>query len=122
MLNRVALVLLGVFASSAVLAQSIDDRVRDLERRVERLESQLLTQAAAPARRQVDGAQDGWKRLENWRSLQRGMTETDVRRVLGEPHRVDAFGSFAVWYYPAGGSDVKFDRDRGVSGWSEPAR
>jgi hypothetical protein len=105
MLKCVTPVLLGLFAPTVVFGQSLDERVRDLERRVEQLERQSEKQSAPGASRSQNvGGQDGWKRLENWRSLKRGMSEADVKGLLGEPHRVDA-GAMTLWYYnpPAGG-------------------
>ena len=122
MLKRFSLVVISFCACSAAFAQSIDDRVRDLERRVERLEAQYLAQpASAPASPRVTSAEDGWKRLENWRAIRRGMTEADARSILGEPQRVNASGPITVWDYPPGGSEVRFFSGR-VDGWREPTR
>ena|SRR5579859_1770728 len=122
MLRHAPLVVLGFFASTAVFAQSMDERVRNLERRVEQLEKQSGRQAAGSANPSpIVGQQDGWKRLENWRSLKRGMNEADVKALLGEPHRVDA-GAVTFWYYnPPMGGDVHFINS-GLAGWSEPRR
>jgi hypothetical protein len=101
--------------------QSIDDRVRDLERRVEQLEKQAKQSASSPSQLQIAGGQDRWKQVENWRSLKRGMTEADVRRLLGEPHKVNATARFTAWQYQPG-ADVVFDRDGRVGAWTEPSR
>ncbi len=60
---------------------------------------------------------EGWKSLASWRSLATGMTTSDVRRILGEPARVDG-GEFAIWYYQNRG-DVTFIGGK-VNGWREP--
>ena len=61
--------------------------------------------------------------ISNWRRLQRGMTPTQVRSILGEPVKIDA-GYIARWsYHPSGSfvndAVVNFTDDR-VSGWDEP--
>jgi outer membrane protein assembly factor BamE (lipoprotein component of BamABCDE complex) len=99
MLKRVASALLSLFASTVVFGQSIDERVRDLERRVGQLKSQSGNQStSAASRAHIVSGQDGWKRQENWRSLKRGMTEADVKGLLGDAHKVDTFGSFSIWH------------------------
>lgn len=123
MLNCVPTVLLSLFASTAAFGQSTDDRVRDLERRVEKLERQGKQSASSPSRSQIAGGQDRWKQVENWRSLKRGMTEADVRGLLGEPYKVDATGRFTAWRYsPNGEGEVLFNTDGRVGAWSEPNR
>ncbi|GAB2594868.1 hypothetical protein GCM10027034_30230 [Ramlibacter solisilvae] len=120
MVKWVAVVLVGTVTCAAAFAQSLDDRVRELERRVEQLEKQVAQPASSvsapkPASRQPDG----WRHRENWRSLTRGMTEGDVRSILGEPQQVNVYPSFSRWVYPAGG-DATFDAGRGLQGWTEP--
>jgi uncharacterized protein YceK len=63
--------------------------------------------------------EDAWRQLVKWRSLKRGMTESDVRSILGEPQQVETFSSFSSWAYPGGGKTV-FDRDGRLDAWSEP--
>src|SRR5262245_46685784 len=123
--ERVSALLAIVLLSSAMpaLAQTdVEKRLNDLERRVEQLEKQSGRSASAGNRSQVVGGQDGWRRIENWRALKRGMTQAEVRGLLGEPHRVDA-GSVTSWYYdyPIGG-DLLFAGDGRLHGWSEPRR
>lgn len=62
-----------------------------------------------------------WRNRVNWRSLTKGMSREDVRRVLGEPNRIEG-GSFEHWYYgPLGTSArVTFYSDV-VSSWTEPS-
>jgi hypothetical protein len=118
MLKNIAPVLLFLFASTPALGQSMEQRVLELERRVEQLEKRSSPVSATPVRPQNAGGQDGWKLMANWRALKRGMRESDVRALLGEPHRVDA-GAITHWQYGSG--MVDFIRDQ-VSGWSEPQR
>jgi len=121
MLNRLIAILLGTLTCTMAAAQSLDERVRDLERRVEQLEKVGKQPAGAAGANRTTGRSDSSRQLENWRSLRLGMTEADVRTILGEPHKVEVIG-FITWDYPGGGS-VRFDRRNGkVQGWSEPDR
>ena len=104
----------GASAQSTVESrvQQLEETVRVLERRVADLEAQLRERSAlAPV------ASDKVK----WRKLQKGMPVGDVEKLLGSPSKVDAYGSFTVWYYgdyPVGGQ-VQFG-NRAVTGWREP--
>ena len=55
--------------------------------------------------------------LSPWRQLKKGMTEAQVRGLLGEPAKVDG-GTFANWYYKNSGA-VTFYNDT-VYSWEEP--
>lgn len=120
MFMRMATFVLGALICSVASAQSLEDRFRELERRVEQLEKQLAQPPSpAVAPKPVSGQPDGWRQRENWRALKRGMTERDVRSMLGEPQKVESFRLFSVWEYPGGGR-AQFDRDERLEGWSEP--
>lgn len=60
---------------------------------------------------------DGWKTLSNWRQLSTVMTPGDIRRLLGEPIRING-GDIATWHYQNRGY-VTFMNNRLYS-WSEP--
>ena len=101
-------------------AQSLDDRARGLERRVEQLERQVAQATSqVSTQKPVSNQTDGWRQRENWRSLRRGMTESDVRSFLGEPQNVDSFPSWSNWRYPDRGA-ARFDGNGRLDGWSEP--
>ena len=120
MSKRIAGIVFGALICGVAPAQSLEDRVRDLERRVEQLEKQVAQPAsAATAPKPISGPPDGWRQRENWRALKRGMTERDVRSILGEPQKVDSFRSFSVWSYPRGGT-TRFDSEERLDGWTEP--
>ncbi|NQS89393.1 outer membrane protein assembly factor BamE [Patescibacteria group bacterium] len=64
--------------------------------------------------------QPKWK---NWRQLQKGMTQDQVRRILGEPKRiVAAFSSSIVWFYPDSGKIEFWESDKTykLKKWIEP--
>ncbi|MBC8473423.1 MAG: hypothetical protein H8D54_01260 [Candidatus Omnitrophica bacterium] len=77
---------------------------------------------------------DAWKEpasgtRKKWRRLQKSLTEVEVKEILGEPQRVDAFASsppFIKWTYSNEGS-IKFyskgpffKKSSQVEAWKEP--
>ena len=121
MIERLAGIVFGTLICGVAPAQTLDDRVRELERRVEQLEKHVA-QPASPvsAPKPVIGQPDGWRQRENWRSLRHGMTESDVRSILGDPHKVDANPIVIRWDYSGGGSAEFEVRDGRLRGWREP--
>jgi outer membrane protein assembly factor BamE (lipoprotein component of BamABCDE complex) len=120
MIKRISMIALGALLCTFASAQSLDERVRELERRVEQLEKQQApstTSSVAP--KPTTGQTDGWKKKENWRTLKQGMSDNDVRALLGEPDKVNTFSTFKVWLYPDYGQ-VQFDNRSVVEGWAEP--
>lgn len=111
-----AVILVAALGSRTSFAQSLEDRVQELERRVQQLESKERGGPAVSKPKQGGG--DGWRNKANWRSLTRGLSQSEVRRILGEPETVDA-GGITFWYYPSGGS-AHFDSRGALMGWSEP--
>jgi outer membrane protein assembly factor BamE (lipoprotein component of BamABCDE complex) len=116
----VSIILLLAIISEAVAqtnneprVERLEEMVRSLERRLSNVEEQLRLRGAVtsiPSDR------------TNWRKLQKGLSETEVEKLLGSPARVTAFGPFTVWYYGARpGGEVTFDgSSRTVTGWREP--
>jgi hypothetical protein len=121
MIRFVAGIVLGTLICAMASAQSLDDRVRELERRVEQLEKQVA-QPTSPVStpRPVSSQPEGWRQTVNWRSLRRGMTESDVRSILGEPNKIGVNLAFTRWDYPGGGRAEFGSRDGRLEGWSEP--
>lgn len=62
-------------------------------------------------------APDNSENISSWRQLKRGMSESQVRSILGEPGKIDG-GTFAFWRYKNGGT-VTFYQDK-LDSWSEP--
>ncbi len=102
--------------SEEALARRVDSlarRVVELENRIAQLESARPQQGVSktPA---IVLSND----LANWRRLREDMSYDEVRRILGEPARIDG-GIIANWFYPNDG------RAGFVSGvlvsWTEPS-
>lgn len=119
MIKRLSGIALGALVCVAASAQTLDDRVRELERRVGQLESQLAQPNAPAVAKPTTTKSDGWRQRESWRALKRGMSDSDVRSLLGEPTSVNVYGPFSLWQYPEHGR-VQFDSTDRVEGWSEP--
>jgi hypothetical protein len=89
-----------------------------LEAKVQELEA-LLQQCTETRNKQVSVDQ-GWESKKNWRSLEVGMKETQVTKILGQPVKVIK-GVKTFWYYPnMYGGYVSFDEKGSVSAWKEP--
>ena len=109
--------------SSPLFAQEdeisrLRQRVTELEQKVEQLED--LLKECKETRQKQDASMYGWQNKKNWRSLQIGMSESQVREALGEPVKVIE-GIKTLWYYPNFyGGYVSFDEDGNLTGWYEP--
>jgi len=97
------------------------DRIEQLEREVQEtkqrlsiLESKLRVENDE---KEVAITDDGWKSVDNWRKLSSGMSELSVKKILGDPHKIEGARN-ATWYYDNGGV-VKI-LDGNLDGWSEP--
>jgi hypothetical protein len=89
-----------------------------LEAKVKELEA--LLQQCTEARKNQFSEDYGWQSKKNWRSLEVGMKETQVTKILGEPVKIIK-GVKTLWYYPnLYGGHVSFDEKGAVSGWKEP--
>src|SRR5262245_44757153 len=118
MIERLAGIVLGTLICAVASAQSLDDRVRELERRVEQLEKQGA-KPASPASAPAVAPKPVSSQTEKWRSLRRGMTEGEVRSVLGEPSKVNVDASYVTWEYPER-ANARFDFNGRLQVWSEP--
>jgi len=64
-----------------------------------------------------------WKDKSHWRMLQKGMSKNDVRKLLGEPLKIESGGPLEHWSYTGAGilgAHVTFDENGRVWGWDEP--
>jgi hypothetical protein len=116
------LIFLGLFAhplraqndETLLLQQEIDA----LELRIEQLETQLRESMAF--RETLETGEFGWQNKMNWRKLEIGMPEGEVRSILGAPIKVIK-GSKTLWYYPSiYRGFVSFDQNGSLAGWNEP--
>lgn len=97
------------------------DRVDQLEKDLREVKAQLaklesLIIAPNIAQKSLDSS-DGWKSVINWRKLTKGMSPSEVRKILGEPHRLDG-GTIARWFYQNDGRVLFYDEK--VEQWTEP--
>ena len=122
MKNSLALLLCALAFQVNAQSGATDERIRLLEAQILQLNGRvsalegMLNQAKANQQPIVTG--EGWKSLANWRKLKQGMSEDDVRALLGEPVRISG-GDFAWWVYPDHG-EVMFYQREGVDKWTEP--
>jgi len=122
MKTTLALLLCSLALQVNAQSSATDERIRLLEAQILQLNGRvsalegMLNQAKANQQPIVTG--EGWKSRANWRKLRKGMSEDDVRALLGEPERIDG-GSFTDWLYPRRGR-VTFWRGAGVDNWTEP--
>jgi outer membrane protein assembly factor BamE (lipoprotein component of BamABCDE complex) len=96
----------------------LQKKISELENRIKELESILMIYKEPEKNLSETG--QGWQNKKNWRSLKTGMTEEQVRAILGEPiKRID--GIRTLWYYPnIFSSYVSFDEDGRLTVWNEP--
>ncbi len=108
-------------ATGAQDDETYGDRMTRLERRVATLEERVAALENPEARAiPVSGAEQRVKKDKTlWRSLEKGMTKQEVKKILGEPSGVLNFNENEIWDYASGGS-VRFDRSGHVLGWYEP--
>ena len=87
------------------------EKIAELEARIEALEKPGSATSLVPAG------------LSAWRRLEKGMSYSQVRQILGEPISINA-GSITYWYYGVdryigAKSSVTFYQNF-VNGWTEP--
>ena len=102
------------YADDSDRVKQLDKEVKELKLRVSKLESLLRSPNAD---QEVITSSEGYKSIANWRKLTTDMSYSDVRKILGEPQRVNG-GRIAEWYYPNGGT-VTFQEDKALE-WREP--
>jgi hypothetical protein len=106
------LIVLSILSLPSSHAQADDaalaERIAELEARVEKLE-RLLDEKFAD---------DRWKDPILWSRIRKNMSESDIRKLLGKPARVEDH-IFTTWYYHKTSKDhshVWFDEGK-VLGW-----
>jgi len=96
----------------------LQQKIEALELRIEQLETQL--RESMEFQKMVETGEFGWQNTKNWRRLEIGMPEDEVRSILGAPIKVIE-GSKTLWYYPSiYRGFVSFDQNGNLAGWNEP--
>ncbi len=109
-----------VWSSASAQVNKVDaleKRIDALEKRVVALENQLNSSTQTTKVTPRPNPND----KSVWRALKKGMTQSNVRDLLGEPLNIKVFGSSTWWYYSKASwhSKVIFYNDL-VDGWDEP--
>lgn len=111
--NIFVVITLWLLVCSSLYAHD-SNRIDQLEKPLSALESMIY---GKKEKNEFINSGKGWESITNWRKLRMRMSENDVRKILGDPEKIDG-GDFAFWYYPNDGR-VTFIQG-GVDGWSEP--
>jgi hypothetical protein len=130
--SLITIIAASLFLNTPSLGQepSLEERVSTLERKVSLLEEAVLRLTLGkPAEKVPEVAppppamKGTWRSLENWRThLKFGMTEAEVRELMGPPDIVEKMALIGkVWYYgDRGGGSINFTIDGKVKSWLEP--
>ena len=105
---------LSAFASDSDRIKQLEKDVQELKLRLSKIEA---PQGTSTSQTKAVPSSEGWKSLANWRSLKKGMSDDDVRAILGEPDRIEG-GILTRWLFTNRGY-VRFYEDK-LDGWSEP--
>lgn len=113
-----------LLSTSTVYADSLSERVAQLEKDVQDIKAMLAIMVLATQSK--DDTQqtkeftpqgDGWKDIKNWRKLKKGMSPDQVEALLGEHISVNG-GNFTRWKYGSLGEVIFYEG--GVYSWEEP--
>jgi hypothetical protein len=121
----VALLAVSFCAGRPITAQTQSEDVAQLRQENAELKTKVkeieaLLGACMEQRNVRFSEEHGWQNKRNWRSLEAGMNEEQVRTILGEPVK-EIQGVKTLWYYPSIYSGyVSFDDKGRLSGWKEP--
>ena len=107
-------VALNAHAQDGDRMDRLEKELQETKLRVTKLESLLNSQSNA---QKPATSGDDLKPAMNWKKLAKDMSTNDVRKILGDPKRIER-GTFAIWHYPNDGK-VNFYQDK-VYQWTEP--
>ena len=107
----------SLFGDQSAEIKKLEARVLELEKRVEKLEA--LLEHSGTSKIEVT---DKWKNRSLWRQLKVGMTESQVKSLLGEPRKINGGRILTYWYYSkqTWHSTISFDDSGRIYGWTEP--
>ncbi len=88
-------------ASDRQLIEALQQEVRELRERVERLEAERQ-QPAAAAPTVAQPVPPAGRTPSNWGLLEKGQTDEEVARILGEPDNRRTVKKFEFWEYDDG--------------------
>ena len=118
-MKKLYLLLSVLFLISFGFSQSIVSKIQDLEKRVEKLEQDLLQKTDEISKLKKT---NNLKSL--WRSLNNSLIKEEVKSILGEPDNIHRMEYTTIWYYKYGNYNegkVKFRSSDGLlTEWIEP--
>jgi outer membrane murein-binding lipoprotein Lpp len=103
-------------AAQAKIGQ-LEQRVLDLESRLQALESRFDQGVPVNKGLEVEAKPGGWRNADNWDLLARGMEPHEVERFLGEPDGVRSVSKFEYWSYGNGKATLYMNR---LKSWVPP--
>ena len=98
--------------------EALRQQLRDLQERVERLESEVEQAVPVNMAPKVEPVAGGWRKEHNWKLLAEGMSDYEVKAILGEPDRQKTVKKFEFWYYGDGNLRVYMRR---LKSWDIPS-
>jgi hypothetical protein len=104
------------YAQDSYRIDQLEKEIQELKLRISKIESLLSNPSSA---QKIVPSGGGWKYIANWRKLSTDMNTSDVRKILGEPYRVDG-GRLAYWYYKNDGRVIFLEGK--VHRWTEPGQ
>lgn len=123
----VALAVVSAWLAMPLRGQTLDGRVKELEKQVAQLEQRILKLEALIVQLQknpgkpANSAVAGWKDKATWRQLKKGMSKSEVERILGVALKVVPNSHYGdIWYYPdLQGGNASFDTEGLLTSWDE---
>lgn len=103
--------------------ESLAHRVRALEIEVEQLQQQSAARATSVGLVPAQPVAVSFR--EAWRGIHDGLTQDEVKKLLGQPQHEFMLSGKHVWYYyysGVGGGSVFFGENGRVAGSQEPPR
>ena len=115
----------SLFLVQPLSAQATTDELSELREKNAQLEKKVkeleaLLRECTEGKENLFSDDQGFQNKKNWRSLEPGMNEEQVKKILGDPLKVIK-GVKTLWYYPnIYGGYVSFDEKGRLTGWNEP--